>query len=1211
MTIVSLDPNEVLPERSNYDTAIERDPSFGDLTSAAFKSDNVLYNVVNQISQPKNLPDPQYDVFKDLGGYEGYADRFIGAESQADSDQIKKRIDQETESKTTIASGGLEGVAASIAAGFADPTMYIPIGGELWKTYRTGGKILEGAARTGLAMGAITAGNELALHSLQETRTGAESMANVAGATFLGGVMGGAIHSLGGHAAVANLAERVENELTVPTSSVQGEVASAGEASQPTPSMPGGNPDILGTDTSVTANPSGSSSVGAMSTDRTTLSDEALKSAGGLEKLFAFQDPTLRMANSPSKTSRQFIEALAESPLSRNKNVPTEARDAIASPVSVENRIRSYDLPKYQYMQEFDKQFLDYRGNSSKLATNVSDKANSVIDSVFRRSREDGMMTEHEFGTEVVKAGRRNDEHEIPQVAAAAKAKRALITDPLFQRAKDVGLIDPEVTGPKTADSYVNRVWDKQKIENDRENFQAINEQHLRNKRDNAASAVQEKLANFNLQDGPIAETFKQVKQEYRDSASDRAAMQRKAEATGKTIDTTTGNIDDIHTALDQQTKNQQRLMEKILNGRDRGDEDMSDLFNEFKSVSSSKRELFRRLDHHEGVLEEKNAKYERRKGLADQLEGFERDLEEKVNALEKQHGDIADLQHRAGFDDAELKNVAYQLVDRILGTPAGRLSYDNKIPGAKNAGKAARRGPAKARVYDIPDEMVEKYLVNDDHVLTESYVRSLASDIELMKTFGSIDPEDSLKKIQDDYARVEESTAQHLRDNGKEGEIADTLRKLRKAKNNDIRDFQGVWERLRGTYGQSGDDYGTPLRSAERIAMSANYMANLGGMTISAFTDVGRPVMVHGLERTMNDAIIPMITEFKNYRLASRDVKETGTALDMVLNTRGRALMGMDEYQPMMNRMEAVTGHMQHNFGIISLMAPWNAAIKQFSGVITQSRMLRGVLDIAAGKELKPAESEYLAANFIDKSMASRIADQFNKYGVKTEKVHIPNVRTWDDNEAAETFRAAVRRDVNRTIVEPGQDKPLWMSKPGLKLIGQFRSFSIASLQRTTLAGLQQRDAAVLNGTILSTILGMGVYTLKSESGGYTPDFSPGNMIAEGVDRSGVLAWMMDASNMAEKVSRGRIGVHALLGGPPMSRYASRSALESIFGPTYGMIGNLVQLSGNAFAGDWQAADTHTLRRLMPYQNLFYLRSIFDEAEEGINSSLGVEGRK
>jgi hypothetical protein len=150
----------------------------------------------------------------------------------------------------------------------------------------------------------------------------------------------------------------------------------------------------------------------------------------------------------------------------------------------------------------------------------------------------------------------------------------------------------------------------------------------------------------------------------------------------------------------------------------------------------------------------------------------------------------------------------------------------------------------------------------------------------------------------------------------------------------------------------------------------------------------------------------------------------------------------------------------------------------------------------------------------------------------------------------------------------------------------------------------------AVLNGTLLSVALGSLSYMTKMEIAGKDADMSVDTLLREGVDRSGVMAWLTDANQIVEKVSRGRVGVSALMGGPPMSRYASRSAAEAVFGPTYGMLMNSVQLTGNAFAGDWQAADTHTVRRMMPYNNLFYLRSIFDDAESGVNEVLGVKGK-
>ncbi|MBI5122182.1 MAG: hypothetical protein HZA67_14360 [Rhodospirillales bacterium] len=49
------------------------------------------------------------------------------------------------------------------------------------------------------------------------------------------------------------------------------------------------------------------------------------------------------------------------------------------------------------------------------------------------------------------------------------------------------------------------------------------------------------------------------------------------------------------------------------------------------------------------------------------------------------------------------------------------------------------------------------------------------------------------------------------------------------------------------------------------------------------------------------------------------------------------------------------------------------------------------------------------------------------------------------------------------------------------------------------------------------------------------------------------------------------------------------------------------IRFGGAALRGDWSASDTRALRRLAPWQNLFYLRRLFDAAEEGVNESMGV----
>src|SRR5690606_21488882 len=97
-----------------------------------------------------------------------------------------------------------------------------------------------------------------------------------------------------------------------------------------------------------------------------------------------------------------------------------------------------------------------------------------------------------------------------------------------------------------------------------------------------------------------------------------------------------------------------------------------------------------------------------------------------------------------------------------------------------------------------------------------------------------------------------------------------------------------------------------------------------------------------------------------------------------------------------------------------------------------------------------RKADIERLAMSGIDPEMAGRIAEQFRQFGSRDGALAIPNSERWTDRQAVTAFRAAVSKEVDRIIVTPGVgDRPLWMSTEAGKMIGQFKSFSLASAQR------------------------------------------------------------------------------------------------------------------------------------------------------------------
>ena len=84
-------------------------------------------------------------------------------------------------------------------------------------------------------------------------------------------------------------------------------------------------------------------------------------------------------------------------------------------------------------------------------------------------------------------------------------------------------------------------------------------------------------------------------------------------------------------------------------------------------------------------------------------------------------------------------------------------------------------------------------------------------------------------------------------------------------------------------------------------------------------------------------------------------------------------------------------------------------------------------------------------------------------------------------------------------------------------------------------------------------------------------------------------------------------MGVNALIGGPPMSRYAARSVTSSFLGPTFGLANSMFSVVGGITSGEFDETDTRALRRILPLQNVPYLRGMFDSVEQGVNSAMGL----
>ena len=239
-----------------------------------------------------------------------------------------------------------------------------------------------------------------------------------------------------------------------------------------------------------------------------------------------------------------------------------------------------------------------------------------------------------------------------------------------------------------------------------------------------------------------------------------------------------------------------------------------------------------------------------------------------------------------------------------------------------------------------------------------------------------------------------------------------------------------------------------------------------------------------------------------------------------------------------------------------------------------------------------------------IDEANAKGIAGQLKKYSEKVDGVWLSNARNWDVPELERIWGAALRKESDRVIVVPGQEKPLYMSTPMGKTIMQFRSFMFAATQRMLIAGLQGQDHNAIGGLLMLTGIGMMSYAFKQWDAGREISDDPLELMIEGIDRSGSLGAIMEINNTIEKMSSNSIGLRPILGvETPAARFAARSAVQSALGPTFGSLVDTTMRVTNAGLGedDWVDSDTRAFRRLLPGQNLSIVRQGLDKIEESV----------
>jgi hypothetical protein len=182
----------------------------------------------------------------------------------------------------------------------------------------------------------------------------------------------------------------------------------------------------------------------------------------------------------------------------------------------------------------------------------------------------------------------------------------------------------------------------------------------------------------------------------------------------------------------------------------------------------------------------------------------------------------------------------------------------------------------------------------------------------------------------------------------------------------------------------------------------------------------------------------------------------------------------------------------------------------------------------------------------------------------------------------------------------------------PG-KLIAQFKSFGFSSTTKTLMAGLQERDAAHLNGMLISLALGaLSYYTWAVSVGGaaYTEmkNASYEKWIDEAISRSGMLSAFDFVQQVGQSIPLTR--PYMSLSGGISSRREGGDLVDALSGPSMDALDSVARI---LIGIDSPTRTTlHAARKLLPYQNLIGWRRALDAIESSVADTFGLpEWRK
>ena len=500
------------------------------------------------------------------------------------------------------------------------------------------------------------------------------------------------------------------------------------------------------------------------------------------------------------------------------------------------------------------------------------------------------------------------------------------------------------------------------------------------------------------------------------------------------------------------------------------------------------------------------------------------------------------------------------------------------------------------------------------------TWARTVPTDVLFAEKFGSLDLRNRMSLVENEYLELRKSADADLESGKINKEQHNTLYKNYEAQELQDKDMLRVTaERIRGIHGYTPDMTTNMAATFARDVQSIATVASLGRAALSSAIDAGGvAAMRWGLGNVFKNQYIPAIKAVAMLKPGQfndevrRQAREMGLAMETALTLMRYKLP--DIVQGPGNPVSTSLSYTASRYMILNGLMPWTDAMKSW-GVAAATRVFGDAASRVAKGVHTAEDIKRLADANIPLDIAAKIGEQYEKHAADNLNIgfKFANIDKWDDIEAREYFKMAMRREGDTIVMTPGVGSaPIWTSNAILAPIAQFKGFVFRSHEVMATSNMQNLNAKMLGAYMWAGALGSMAFAMQKINRGEELPDDPSEWIKNVSDLASISPLYSDINKQFSGATHGKLDAWQLAGiENPYMRASDQTQIQSVLGPAFGLVGNAINAGFDLSMGSGRGSNIHNIRKALPGQNHFLLWPLYDLGEAKVMSESGLKPTK